>query len=56
MGVLYKKSSNWREFHENLPIDSRNLLKVVNVLRPYFPCFLTDLSEIRYRRSAYNAV
>jgi hypothetical protein len=55
-GSTVKTSSSWREFHENRLSDSHTLLKSVNILRPYFPCFLTDLSEIRYRRSAYNAV
>jgi hypothetical protein len=42
MGVLYNKSSSWREFHESRPSDIYTLFKTVNVLHSYFPCFLTD--------------
>jgi hypothetical protein len=56
MGVYYKTLSSWREFRENRLSESHTLFKGVNVLYRCSVSFLTDLSEIRCRRSPYNAV
>ena len=51
IGVLYKNSSNKREFRENRLSDVHTLLTGVMNFYPSFPYLLTDFGEIRYRPS-----